>query len=86
MRRKMLGAILLPVPFAALPIVVVLAGALFGGSNAGKGELVTRQDQTPPIEQRVATHAELTDPGTTLARTTAQTAIDDCGGDIFAEF
>lgn len=86
MRRKMLGAILLPLPFAALPVVVVVAGALFGGNSAGKGELVTRQEDTPPIEQRVATDADINNAGSALARTTVQTQTSDCGEDLFSEF
>lgn len=48
MRRKMLGALLLPVPFAALPIAAVF----FSSAPAATEGLVV---QTPmPLEQRAA--------------------------------
>jgi hypothetical protein len=52
MKRKMLGALLLPLPFAALPIAAVL----FSATPADNGEgLVV---QTPmPLEQPVETVA-----------------------------
>ena len=54
MRRKMLGAILLPLPFAALPVVVVLIGAVFGPES--NDQLVTRDAPTAiTIEERVLT-------------------------------
>jgi hypothetical protein len=46
MGRKALAAILLPLPFAALPIAVVAVGALFGPSESG--DLVIQED-TPAI-------------------------------------
>ena len=56
MRRKMLGAILLPLPFAALPVIVVLIGAVFGPENSG--ELVARETPTTiSLQERVLTEA-----------------------------
>jgi hypothetical protein len=50
----MLGAILLPLPFAALPIVVVLIGAVFGPDSSD--QLVTRDAPTAiTVEERVLT-------------------------------
>lgn len=44
MRRKAMGAILLPLPFAALPAVAVLIGAVFGPQP--EEQLVTREIST----------------------------------------
>lgn len=52
MRRKMFGAILLPLPFAALPVIVVLIGAVFGPKSSD--QLVTRDAPTAiTIDERV---------------------------------
>lgn len=51
MSRRTLGVILLPLPFAALPVVVVLAGALFSGNS--EPDIVARESTAPVIEQRV---------------------------------
>lgn len=68
MRRKMLGAILLPLPFAALPVIVVLIGAVFGPGESD--ELVTR-DTTPAIVEDFVSTEAITDPGTDLASVTS---------------
>lgn len=60
MRRKMLGALLLPLPFAALPIAAVLFSAAPATSNEG---LVV---QTPmPLEQPVEAVASAAMPDAT---------------------
>lgn len=84
MGRKKLAAILLPVPFAALPVLVVLAGALFGGKAAGEGELVTTKD-TPALEQRVSTDGPSQIDESTLARA-AQDATGGCDEGLNSEF
>ena len=54
MRRKALGAILLPLPFAALPVVAVLIGAVFGPKS--EEQLVTQDVSTAvSIQERVLT-------------------------------
>ena len=54
MRRKMFGAILLPLPFAALPVIVVLIGAVFGPKSSE--QLVTRDAPTAiTFQERVLT-------------------------------
>ena len=54
MRRKALGAILLPLPFAALPVIAVLLGAVFGPK--ADEQLVTRDVSTAvSIQERVLT-------------------------------
>lgn len=54
MRRKALGAILLPLPFAALPAVAVLLGAVFGPK--AEEQLVTQDVSTAvSIQERVLT-------------------------------
>ncbi len=78
MRRKLLGALLLPLPFAALPVVVVLIGAM-SGSN-GQDELVTREDPTAVITEFVSTQAQ--DGGdVTLARSSSASTSPDIGCD-----
>ena len=65
MPKKLLGAILLPLPFAALPVIVVLIGAIFG--PGGSDALVTREAPAPfVIEDTVSTEA-LTDETIDLA-------------------
>lgn len=86
MRRKMLGAILLPIPFAALPVLVVLAGALFGGKGSDSSELVTTRDQTPALQERVSTDSVTTTDDSTLARVTSQNEVQGCGDDLSADF
>ena len=65
MRRRTLGAILLPLPFAALPVIVVLLGAVFGPGESD--DLVTQNLPEPvAIEDTVASDA-LTDESLSLA-------------------
>lgn len=52
MQRRVLGAILLPLPFAALPVVVVLAAAALG-SNGDSGNLA-RETVIPIVAPQVA--------------------------------
>ncbi len=85
MQRKMLGAILLPIPFAALPVIVVLAGALFGGKG-GDRELVTTRNDAPAIEERVSDTNFPLDGDGALARTTAGNQSDGCIEDLSADF
>lgn len=75
MGRKMLGAILLPLPFAALPVIVVLIGAVFGPGESD--ELVTRETIPAPIaiEDTVAVDSAI-DPSVTLASTTNPVQFD----------
>ena len=44
----MLGALLLPIPFAALPVIVVLIAAAF--APGGSDELVTREDSAQVLD------------------------------------
>ncbi|MGE3077238.1 MAG: hypothetical protein AB7N24_19275 [Dehalococcoidia bacterium] len=78
MRKRVLGALLLPLPFAALPVVVVLIGAA-SGSN-GPDELVTREDPTAVITEFVSTNAQ-GDTEVTLARSSSTTTSHDLGCD-----
>lgn len=86
MRRKMLGAILLPIPFAALPVLVVLAGALLGGKGTDGGNLVTTREQTPALEERVSSEALPVADNGTLARVTTQDNDPGCGENVSADF
>ncbi|MCC6960738.1 MAG: hypothetical protein IT301_12890 [Dehalococcoidia bacterium] len=87
MRRKMLGAILLPIPFAALPVLVVLAGAVLGGKGAGESELVTTKTEAPAIESRVSSDSiTVTNDNAPLARTTSYTNVTGCEEDLRADF
>jgi hypothetical protein len=78
MRRRTIGAILLPLPFAALPVIVVILGAVFGPGESD--DLVTQNlPELPVIEDTVATDT-LTDNSVSLA--SVSTAIQfepDCG-------
>lgn len=47
---------LLPLPFAALPVIVVLIGAVFGPGESD--ELVTRESPTQVIHEFVTTEAQ----------------------------
>lgn len=85
MRRKTL-AILLPIPFAALPILVVLAGALFGGKGTDSGNLLTTREQTPALEERVSNETLPAADNGTLARVNTQDHERDCGEDLSADF
>lgn len=78
MRRKMLGALLLPVPFAALPIAAVF----FSSTPAASEGLIV---QTPmPLEQRAAAAASTEAPVDTTGGATLAYGIGDqtgeCGG------
>lgn len=75
MRRKMLGALLLPVPFAALPIAAVF----FSSAPAATEGLVV---QTPmPLEQRVASAVAPVDAtgDATLAYGIGGPTVSECG-------
>lgn len=62
MKRRMLAAVLLPLPFAALPVAAVLVGA---ASTNGNGGLVV---QTPmPLERPAEQVLEAGGPGTVTA-------------------
>jgi|GEM_PF-5273185 len=54
MGRKTLAALLLPLPFAALPIAVVAIGAVFGPGESD--EFVIKEDASP-VEQMVSSEA-----------------------------
>ncbi len=85
MQRKMLGAILLPLPFAALPVIAVLAGAVFGASSPST-DLVTTRQEAPAIEQRVG--IEVITDGTdtsTLAKLPTDTNLSGCEDDLQGE-
>jgi len=74
----MLAAVLLPLPFAALPIVVVLVGAVFGGSSS---EDIVSRDTAPVISDYVQQDAPAEDIGSTLAYGLGEPAQfeKDCG-------
>ena len=78
MRRRTIGAILLPLPFAALPVVVVLVGALFGPGESE--ELVTQNLPVPvAVEDTVSTDRWL-DEGVSLASVSSPIQFEpDCG-------
>lgn len=84
MSRKMIGAILLPIPFAALPVVVVLAGALFT-SNGAPEELVTRDSQAQ-VDQVLTSGTTIIEEDT-LARANVTDSIhQDCDDGLGGEF
>ncbi|MGE0601337.1 MAG: hypothetical protein AB7J35_17975 [Dehalococcoidia bacterium] len=78
MRKRVLGALLLPLPFAALPVVVVLIGAYSGSGS--QDELVTRDDPTVVITEFVSTSAQ-PDSNVTLARSSSVTTSINAGCD-----
>jgi len=79
MRRRTIGAILLPLPFAALPVVVVLLGALFGPGESE--ELVTENLPAPvSIEDTVGTDRWL-DESVSLASVTSPVQFEPGCGD-----
>jgi hypothetical protein len=85
MGRKVLGAILLPLPFAALPIIVVVIGAVFGPSNHSEVLVQQTVTTTAPVE-RVATTDALDSDGTNLAKvssTSSNRQTVGCDGDEF---
>jgi hypothetical protein len=65
MGRKALAAILLPLPFAALPVAVVLLGAVFGPGESD--ELVIREAPSAVIQEEVVSSAPPEIEGATLA-------------------
>jgi hypothetical protein len=76
MRRKMFGAILLPLPFAALPVIVVLIGAVFGPKSSE--QLVTRDAPTAiTFQERVLT--ESYDEPTGLAKVSSNSQYESLG-------
>ena len=76
MRRKMFGAILLPLPFAALPVIVVLIGAVFGPKSSE--QLVTRDAPTAiTFQERVLT--ESYDEPTGLAKVSSNSQYEPLG-------
>lgn len=78
MRRKMFGAILLPLPFAALPVIVVLIGAVFGPKSSD--QLVTRDAPTAiTVEERVLTDGY--DEATGLAKVSSNAQYERVGCD-----
>jgi hypothetical protein len=81
----MLAAILLPIPFAALPVIVVLIGAVSGGSNSDSG-LVTRESTVSSLQNRLKVAVTESD-GSTLAKVSEPAqGLDGCGGDSFVDF
>jgi hypothetical protein len=84
MRKRVLGAILLPLPFAALPVIVVLLGAVFGPGDSD--ELVTREDATQVTQEFVSTEAPH-DPEISLTRATTRAGQfePDCGDELLSE-
>ena len=59
MQRKMLAAILLPLPFAALPVAVVMISAVFG--PGGNDEVVLRETPTAIEREYVSSEAPAID-------------------------
>jgi hypothetical protein len=74
MGRKALAAILLPLPFAALPIAVVAVGAVFGPGPSD--ELVIREDASPASEMSVSTETTIVAPS--LASVSEPMQFDPC--------
>lgn len=83
MSRKLVGVILLPIPFAALPVVVVLASALFG-SNRVVEDVVTSGSQ-PAIESFLSSDAVPAD-GDSLARANVNDHSQGCDFGLEGEF
>ena len=73
MQRKVLAAILLPLPFAALPVAVVLFGAAFG--PGGNDELVLRESPVEVTQDYVSSEAPAIDPSS-LASISAPTQFE----------
>lgn len=84
MSRKMIGAILLPIPFAALPVVVVLAGALFSSGGASD-DLVTR-DTTAQVDQALSSGVTSLDEDTLARANVTDGAHQDCDFGLEGEF
>ena len=77
MRRKMFGALLLPIPFAALPVIVVFVGAMFGPGESD--ELVTREDSAQVLDDFIANES-VGDVDLPLARAASSSQFDGgCG-------
>lgn len=65
---------MLPLPFAALPVVVVLFGAMTGSSE--HDELVTRDDPTAVINELVSIQAQSHTDVTLAQSSTASTPLN----------
>ena len=78
MRRRTIGAILLPLPFAALPVIVVLLGAVFGPGESD--DFVTQNLPEPvTIEDSVSASA-MTDSSLSLASVSSPIQFEpECG-------
>lgn len=75
MGRKALAAILLPVPFAALPIAVVAIGAVFG--SGGTDEYVIREE-TPIVTDDTVSAVEPGIDSMSLASVTEPIQFEPC--------
>lgn len=84
MSRKMIGAILLPIPFAALPVVVVLAGALFSSGSASD-DLVTR-DNAAQVDQALNAGISSLDDDTLARANVTDGAHLDCDFGLEGDF
>jgi len=81
----MLAAILLPIPFAALPVIVVLVGAVFGGSNSNSS-LVTRESTVSSLQDRLKVAVTESDASTLAKVSEPAQGIEGCGGESFVDF
>ena len=81
MQRKVLGAILLPLPFAALPVAAVLIGAVFG--PGGNGEVVLR-DTPAAIQDQVSTDSPTIDPAALASMPSAADFEPGCDENLLA--
>ncbi len=77
MQRKMLGAILLPLPFAALPVAVVLVSAVFG--PGGNDDVVLRDTPTAIEREYVSSEAPAIDAASLASIPTAAEFEPGCG-------
>lgn len=83
MGRKALAAILLPLPFAALPVAVVALGAVFG--SGGEDEYVIREETPVTREDTVSTSAPGIG-GVNLASVSEPVQFEPCPpGDLISE-
>jgi hypothetical protein len=81
MSRRAIGAILLPLPFAALPVIVVLLGAVFGPKSSD--DFVAENLPAPPaIEESVSNDPLLDDEEVSLASISSSVQFEPGCGDI----
>ena len=84
MQRKMLAAILLPLPFAALPVAVVMVSAVFG--PGGNDEVVLREAPSAIEREYVSSEVPLIDAASLASIPTAAEFEPGCSDhDLLSE-